>query len=180
MAEIPPVSNQPIVADAVGQRQFACAPCAVAAFIVDERERLLLLSCPDKRGAPGKWEVVNGALEAGETLLQGVLREVREEAGPQIRVRPLGVIHAYTFRYDESIQHMNAVCFLLAYEGGEVVPGDDMAGSEVRWTSLDELESGVVEILIPSFYPWLPRHAIEMYRLLKDRPPAELQAALRT
>ena len=174
------MSTQPIVVDAAGRRRFACSPCAVAAFIVDERERLLLLSCPEKRRSPGKWEIVNGALEAAETLLEGVLREVREEAGPEIRVRPLGVIHAYTFRYDESIQHMNNVCFLLAHEGGEVVPGDDMAGSEVRWVGLDELESGAIEILIPSFYPWLPLHAIEMYRLLKDRSPAALQAALRT
>ena len=172
------MSTQPIVADAAGHRHFACAPCAVAAFIVDDRERLLLLSCPDKRRSPGKWEIVNGALEAGETLLQGVLREVREEAGPQIRVRPLGVIHAYTFRYDESIRYMNTVCFLLAYEGGKVVPGDDMAGSEVRWADLDEIASGAIEILIPSFYPWLPRHAIEMYRLLRDRSAVELQAAL--
>ncbi len=180
MAETPHVSPQPIVVDSAGRRRFACSPCAVGAFIVDERERLLLLSCPDKRRSPGKWEIVSGALEAGETLLEGVLREVREEAGPQIRVRPLGVIHAYTFHYDESVRYMLHVCFLLAYEGGEVVPGDDVAGSEARWVSLDELESGSVEILIPSWYPWLPRHAIEMYRQLKDRSAAELQAGLRT
>ena len=70
------------------------------------------------------------------------------------------------------------VCFLLAYEGGEVVPGDDMAGSEARKVSLDELESGGVEILIPSTYSWLPRHAIDMYRQLKDRSAVELQAGL--
>ncbi len=51
---------------------------------------------------------------------------------------------------------------------------------EARWVSLDELESGGIEILIPSFYPWLPRHAIEMYRQLKDRSAVELQAALQS
>jgi 8-oxo-dGTP pyrophosphatase MutT (NUDIX family) len=152
---------QPIVTDAIGGRRFACTPAAVLAFVVDERERLLLLSCPDKRDAPGKWEVVNGALEAGETLLEGALRELHEEAGERLHVRPLGVIHAYTFRYDESIPYMIGVCFLLAYEGGEVVPGDDMAGSEVRWVSLDELERGDVEVLIPGRQLWLFRHAVE-------------------
>jgi NAD+ diphosphatase len=168
---------QPIVTDAAGGRRFACTPAAVLGFIVDERERLLLLSCPDKRNAPGRWEVVNGALEAGETLLEGVLREVHEEAGERIRVRPLGVIHAYTFRYDESISHMLGVCFLLAYEGGDVIPGDDMEGSEVRWVSLEEVESGAVEVLIPSCQPWLFRHAVGAYRQLRDRSPVDLQPA---
>lgn len=53
-----------------------------------------------------------------------------------------------------------------------------MAGSEARWVSLDELESGAVEILIPSSYAWLPRHAIEIYRQLKDRSAAQLQVGL--
>ena len=68
-------TGQPSVTDAAGQRSFACSPAAVAAFIVDESERLLLVSCPEKRGAPDRWEVLNGALEAGETLLEGVLRD---------------------------------------------------------------------------------------------------------
>ena len=123
---------------------------------------------------------MDGALEAGETLLEGVLREVREEAGPDVRVRPLGVIHAYTFRYDENVPYMISICFLLAYEGGEVLPGDDVAGSEARWAMLDELDNGRLEILIPSYHPWLPRHAIEMCRQLRDRSSVELQARLPT
>lgn len=168
---------QPTISDAAGRRTFACSPAAVAAFIVDQDERLLLFSCPAKRRKPGRWEVINGALEADETLLEGVLREVREEAGERIGVRPLGVIHAYSFRYDEHVRHMLSVCFLLAYEEGEVVPGDDLAGCAFRWVGLDEAESGAVEILIPGEYPWLPRHAVETYRRLKDRASRELQVA---
>ena len=73
---------------------------------------------------------------------------------------------------------MACICFLLAYEGGEVVPGDDVAGCEVRWASLPEIESGTVEVLIPTGYPWLPRHAIETYRALVDRAPDGLQLEL--
>jgi 8-oxo-dGTP pyrophosphatase MutT (NUDIX family) len=169
---------QPIVTDAAGQRRFACSPGAVVAFIVDDQERLLVLSCPDKRRAPGCWEVVSGALEAGETLLGGLLREIREEVGEHIRVRPLSVIHAYTFRYDQHVPYMLGICFLLAHEGGEASPGDDLTGSEVRWVTVDALESGEVELLIPGGYPWLPRHAIETYRQLRHRPAVELQASL--
>ena len=131
-----------------------------------------MLSNPKR---PGKWEVVNGALDGGETILEGVLREVREEAGPAIRVRPLGTLHAYTFRYDDDVQYMISIAYLLAYEGGEVLAGDDMAGSEIQWMSLAELESGEVDIIVPQAQPWLFRRAVDLYRLWKGAADVMLQ-----
>jgi 8-oxo-dGTP pyrophosphatase MutT (NUDIX family) len=52
--------------------------------------------------------VINGGLDAEETILDGMLREVREEAGTEIRVRPLGAIHAYTFRFDDHVQFVSS------------------------------------------------------------------------
>lgn len=98
----------------------------VLAFIVNEAEEILLLAHPERKGA---WEVVNGLLESGETILAGALREIREEAGPGLRVRPLGTVHAYTFHYDENVPYMVGLCYLMAYGGGNVEPGDDMYGS---------------------------------------------------
>ena len=170
-------NQQPFVTDASGTRQFACSAAAVLAFIVNEREEILLLSHP---GRPGWWEVVNGALEAEATVLDGVLREVREEAGSGIRVRPLGTVHVATFRYDDNIQYMIDICYLLAYEGGEVCPGDDMAGSAYRWWSLEELTDEAVKLLVPSDHQkWLMRRAVELYRLWKTET-VELQPELRT
>lgn len=142
------------------------------AFIVDEHQRLLLLSSPKR---PDKWEVVNGALDAGETIVDAVLREVREEAGPHIRTRPLATLHTYTFRYDDNVQYMISIAYLLAYEGGEVVPGDDMADSQYGWFSVDEIESGTMEIIVPQKQHWLFRRAVTLYRALKDEPAVELQ-----
>lgn len=163
----------PILHDSTGRRTFACHPAAVLAFIVGPDERILMLSHPARRG----WEVINGALDGAESVLQGVLRETREEAGDQVRVRPLGALHAYTFRYDDAVQHMISIAYLLAYEGGEVIPGDDMRGSAVRWVSVDEIERGAVSIEVPTGQPWLFRRAIDLYRLLRDQPPVTLQPA---
>jgi ADP-ribose pyrophosphatase YjhB (NUDIX family) len=136
-----------------------------------------MLAHPDR---PGRWEPVNGAMDAGETILDAVLRETREEAGPDVRARPLGVIHAYTFRYDDAVSHMISIAYLCAYEGGEVVPGDDMAGSAVRWWSLSEIEAEQPTIVAPGSpdLRWLLPRAVELYRELKDRPPAVLQPDL--
>jgi 8-oxo-dGTP pyrophosphatase MutT (NUDIX family) len=165
-------NQQPIITDAAGQRQFTCSAAGVLAFIIDPDEHFLLLSNPKR---DGKWEVVNGALEAEETILEAVLREVREEAGEHVQVRPLATLHTYTYCYDAHVQYMISVAYLLAYEDGDVNPGDDMAGSQFRWFTLDEIERQQANIIVPTHQLWLFRRAIQLYRLFKDQPPIELQ-----
>ena len=53
----------------------------------------------------------------------------------------------------------------MAYEGGQVQPGDDMLGSRFRWWSLEELADEDVEIHVPS-EKWIIERAVELYRLL--------------
>jgi 8-oxo-dGTP pyrophosphatase MutT (NUDIX family) len=130
---------------AVNGRRFAGFAAAVLVFIIDPASRrLLLLSSPAKRGRPG-WEIVNGGLEAGETLLEGVAREVAEEAGPSVRLQVLGCVHASTWRYDAAVTHMISTFFVASYLGGSIEPGDDMAGSEVRWASQDEVAALIAD-----------------------------------
>jgi 8-oxo-dGTP diphosphatase len=155
-------SQQPYVTTVDGKRRFACSPVAVLVFIVNEREEVLLLAHPKREGG---WEVVNGALEAGETVLEAALRETREEVGTDIWIHPLGTVHVSTFHYDEEVQYMLSVGYLMGYEGGEVEPGDDMEGSEYRWWSLEELADEAVRIIIPPGGKWLIRRAVDLYRL---------------
>lgn len=162
---------QPTITSASGKRTFACFPVAVLGFIVNADERILVLKHPQRAG----WEVINGALDAGETVEQGVLREISEEAGAEIRVRPLGGLHDYTFRYDDHVPLMLSVCYLLAYEGGDVLPGSDMQGSAIRWVSADEVRRGDVPILVPSKMEWLFQRAVDVYRLVNDAPPVVRQ-----
>ena len=167
-------NQQPLIRDAAGRRVFACSAAAVLAFIVDAQERLLLMAHPRRNG---EWEVVNGALEAQETVVEGVLREIREEVGPALRVRPLGTVHSYTFRYDEAVQYMISIAYLVAYEGGPIQPGDDMRGSQYRWWRLEELLDEHVKLIVPRDQKWMAARAIELYGLWKDQM-ADLQPAL--
>jgi 8-oxo-dGTP pyrophosphatase MutT (NUDIX family) len=163
----------PVVSSSKGKRRFACFPVAILAFVVNDAEELLLLAHPDRGGA---WEVINGALEAGETVLEGALRETREEAGPDVQVRPLGTAHVSSFHYDDQVRYMISLSYLLAYEGGTVHPGDDMAGSEFAWWGLDDLMRDDVELLVPP-EKWVAARAVELYRLWRDSSE-ELQPPL--
>ncbi len=153
---------QPHITTVDGNRRFACSPVAVLGIIVNQREEVLLMAHPDLHGG---WQVVNGAMEAGETALEAALRETYEEAGSSLRVRPLGTVHVSAFHYDENVRYMLSVAYLFAFESGEIQPGDDMEGSEYRWWSLDEMASEAVELIIPPGEKWLLARAVDLYRL---------------
>ena len=168
--------QQPYLTTTIGsrQRRFACSAAAVLVFIVNGEEKILLLAHPQRKGM---WEVVNGSLEAEETVLAGALREVREEIGPEVRFRPLGTVHVSTFHFDENVRYMISLSYLMAYEGGEIQPGDDMRGSQFRWWSLEELVDESIKIIVPPDQKWLMGRAVELYRLWKDQT-VELQPPL--
>lgn len=162
-AQLPTIQSAPPL-----NRLFPAYPVALQALIINEDERFLLLSSPHKNKA-NEWQVISGGLDANETILDGVLREVKEEAGEKVRVRPLTLIHSQTFSFDAHIPFMIGIYYLLAYEGGQVVPGDDMQGSQVRWWSIDELQQADIHFH-PSTHLWMLARGVEMFRLLRERP----------
>jgi 8-oxo-dGTP pyrophosphatase MutT (NUDIX family) len=168
-------ADRPGAITAVSGRSFATFPAAVVAAIINREEELLLLESPHRRGI---WEPVNGAVEAGETLLAAALREAREEAGGDLRLRPLGVVHASNFAYDARLRCVISVVYLMAHESGRPAPGGDMAGSRVRWASLETIESDGLRLLPPLDQPWLRRRTIELFRIWEREANAPLQQPL--
>ena len=97
--------------------------------------RLLLV----RRGrgwAAGTWAVPGGRLEAGETLAEGVARELFEETGLRGRVRQLCGI-AERFAADHHFVILDY--WVDLEEGAPAVAGDDAA--EVRWASRADLDA---------------------------------------
>ena len=65
---------------------------------------------------------------------------------------------------------MISIAYLLAYDGGDVEPGDDMTGSAHRWWSLDAIARERPELLVPHQETWLLARAVALYRLWRDKP----------
>ena len=80
--------------------------------------------------------------------------------------------------YDALVTHVISVTFLMAHETGEVVPGDDMDGSRVRWVTVDEIESERLRLVPPLDQPWLRQRTIDLYRLWQPAPDVHLQEPL--
>jgi NADH pyrophosphatase NudC (nudix superfamily) len=162
------LENQPVIVSKRG-RPFATSAIALQAIIINETEEFLLLSSPRRNGR-NEWQTVSGGLEAGETVLAGILREVWEEVG-DVQVRPSTVLHCQSFHYDDNVPFMVGIYYLLRYQGGAVLPGDDMIGSEFHWWRLDELETAVANnnaTLHQSTHLWMLQRAVQMVRLLEE------------
>ena len=68
----------------------------VLAIVQDVKGRYLITQRSlDKHWAPGSWEVPGGGVLAGESSVQAVVREVREEVGLDVSGNLLEPIHSY-------------------------------------------------------------------------------------
>ena len=156
-------------------RSFPAYAVALQAIIINDNEEILMLYSHKRNQG---WQIISGGLDAEETILDGTLREVGEEIGIEANVRPLGLVHSQTFQYDPGIPHMIGIYYLLAYESGAIIPGDDMVGSDVRWWSLADL-AAEKPFLHPSTLPWMLERAVDLYRLWKDEEERLLQPELK-
>jgi 8-oxo-dGTP diphosphatase len=123
----------------VSGREYPERPWVGVGALIFREGRVLLV----RRGhAPslGEWSIPGGALEVGETLADGVKREVREETG--LAVEPLAVVEVVDrIVRDEAgrVQfHYVLVDYLCRVSGGSEAWADDAVG--LRWATMDELE----------------------------------------
>jgi len=105
---------------------------AVGGFVFDPGGRVLLV----ERGTPpgeGLWSVPGGKLEPGETLVQAVAREVREETGLVVEV---GTLACVVERMGDDY-HYVILDYLARPIGGKLAPGSDARAA--RFVSDPEL-----------------------------------------
>jgi 8-oxo-dGTP diphosphatase len=71
----------------------------VAGAVLDRQGRVLIAQRPPGKHLAGSWEFPGGKVEPGETRIDALTRELREELGIEIRdPRPLiQVRHSYSF-----------------------------------------------------------------------------------
>ena len=131
---------------ACGAHHFPRTDPAVIVRVVDDRDRLLLghqASWPQ-----GRFSVLAGFVEPGETLEEAVRREVLEESG--VVVGEVSYVASQPWPVPSSLM----IGFNAVAVGGEPRPGDDEL-AEVRWFERPEVEAaaaGVGDVLLSPSY----------------------------
>ncbi|HUQ41001.1 MAG TPA: NUDIX hydrolase [Candidatus Limnocylindrales bacterium] len=128
---------------------------------VDHDGRVLLVR---QTGGPysGAWLLPGGGVDPGESLEQGITREMREETGCEIEaLEPVA-----TYEVDESTQNFKALVHLFRARAIGEPKAED--GSAVRWASPTE----------PSYHPALRRELADAG--LREEDGAALDHAMRT
>jgi ADP-ribose pyrophosphatase YjhB (NUDIX family) len=122
----------------VNSREYPIRPIVGVGALIIEGDRVLLI----KRGqAPlkGEWSLPGGALELGETLEEGIRREVLEETG--LIIETIGVVEVVdriSRDADGRVQyHYVLVDYLCRVVGGSLACATD--ADDARWATLEEL-----------------------------------------
>ncbi len=115
-------------------REYPDAPVAGVGGVVIRAGEVLLV----RRAYPpraGEWSLPGGRLELGESLVDGVRREVREETGIEVEVGPVvEVFDRVHHDGDGRVRyHFVIVDFLCRPVGGVLVAGDD--ATDARWVA---------------------------------------------
>ena len=126
-------------------REYPERPVVGVGGVIIENERALLI----RRGSEplrGQWSIPGGTLELGESLQEGVARELREETGLEVRV--LELIEVFDRIYgDDGLPkadtparprfHFVIVDYLCERVGGEARAGSDV--TDVTFAREEEL-----------------------------------------
>jgi NAD+ diphosphatase len=121
-------------------------PVAIVRVVDERRDRLLLGH--QERWPAGRFSILAGFVEPGETLEEAVRREVREESG--VDVAWASYVASQPWPFPSSLM----LGFHAVADGGEPRPGDGEL-AEVRWFERTEVEAaaeGRTEILLPPPY----------------------------
>ena len=121
------------------QREFPSPPLVGVGAVIVEAERVLLV----RRGTEplkGHWSLPGGLLEVGESLTEGVKREVREETG--LVVEPVELIELLDriHREDNRVRYHYVIADYLCRVAGGVLRAASDADA-VRWVERAEWNS---------------------------------------
>lgn len=121
------------------QREYPSAPLVAVGAIIVVAGRVLLV----RRGAQplkGEWSLPGGALEIGETLSAGLIREVREETGLAVEPVELTELLDRIYRDGERVRYHYVIAdYLCRITGGVLRAASD--ADEVRWAERAEWNS---------------------------------------
>ena len=129
------------------QREYPQAPLIAVGAVIVHNGRVLLV----RRGTQplmGHWTLPGGVLEVGESLAEGVAREIREETGLEVELVQLVEIIDRIHRDGDRVRYHYVIAdYLCRVTGGELRASSD--ADAARWVDRVQWNSHSALILDP-------------------------------
>lgn len=122
------------------KRKYPERPIVAVRSVVFRGQQVLLV----KRNHPprkGLWSLPGGAVELGETLVEAIKREIKEEVSIDVEIG--GLVGVYERIIPDAVKRIKYHYVLIDYWGA-TISGQARARSdisEVQWVFLDDLDS---------------------------------------
>ncbi|MGA3044907.1 MAG: NUDIX hydrolase [Bryobacteraceae bacterium] len=136
-------------------RRYPKRPILGVGALIFNRDKILLVE-RGKQPLKGYWSLPGGVLEAGETLEQGIVREVREETG--LEVRPLKVLEIFERIVRDASgapeYHYVLIDYICRVTGGSLRAADDASRAEWvprRLLSTYQITTGTLPVIEKGF-----------------------------
>jgi ADP-ribose pyrophosphatase YjhB (NUDIX family) len=130
------------------QREYPLSPLVGVGAVIVQEGRVLLVQ-RGREPMMGRWTIPGGLIEIGESLLEAVVRETREETG--LDVEPVQLIELLDRIHREEGRvryHYVIADYLCRVVGGTLAAADDAAA--VRWVERAEWNSHSALAIDPS------------------------------
>ncbi|MDI6619219.1 MAG: NUDIX domain-containing protein [Clostridiales bacterium] len=105
-------------------------------IIINDKNEILLVKNPRKG-----WEYPGGIIEVGETVPQGLIREIKEESGIDVEI--INIVGIYSnikkkkgYNGVKEIPTIVNIDFICKYISGELTTSDE--SSDVKWFTKNE------------------------------------------
>ena len=110
----------------------------VAAALFDGTGAVLIAERPSGKPLAGRWEFPGGKVAAGESDLEALARELREELGVDLARQASPPRHVVTLRHDYPDRRIELRCYAVPGFSGSVQPLD---GQRLKWVAPAALDA---------------------------------------
>lgn len=148
---------------------------AALGYVENDQDEMLLV----KTRRDGEWVFPGGQVEVGENLIDGVIREVKEESGIDVIVSHLVGVFSNTATYEghsgvKVVPTKVMFDFVCEPIGGELTSSDETSDS--RWVSKEEvLEMVTAPALRARYQAYLNYNGSVQYMEYITKPQFELK-----